>query len=202
MKRLGSMVVSTVVLSLSGCARITSQVVEKPRVDQELQGNQGYLQGTPPAPTMRKATRRVVQTDIELPTKEELNPWRKPKIAPESTASSKALALQSEPVPMESRPSMEPMEMEEPISPILPTQPMEWEEIQPKITTYTVKAGDTLEKIAAKVYGDSSQWRSIYETNRESLKSPNRIYPGQKLVIPPRREEERTQRADSQGDFK
>lgn len=195
MKRLGSMVVSTVVLSLSGCARITSQVVEKPRVDQELQGNQGYLQGTAPAPATHKTTRRMVQTDIELPTLEELNPWRKPKSTPESAASSKALALPSEPMPMESRPWREPMEMEEPISATLPTRPMELEEAPAKSTTYTVKAGDTLEKIAAQVYGDGSQWRSIYQANRESLKSPNRIYPGQKLAIPLHRGEERAQRA-------
>lgn len=49
---------------------------------------------------------------------------------------------------------------------------------------YTVVAGDTLTKIAAKFYGDSAGWEPIFEANRDSLSSPGALRVGQTLVIP------------------
>ncbi|MCS6771516.1 MAG: LysM peptidoglycan-binding domain-containing protein [Kiritimatiellae bacterium] len=52
-------------------------------------------------------------------------------------------------------------------------------------TTYTVQPGDTLSRIAAKVYGDSKKWQIIYEANRASLPGgPQSIKVGQTLIIP------------------
>jgi nucleoid-associated protein YgaU len=51
-------------------------------------------------------------------------------------------------------------------------------------TTYTVKSGDTLSKIAKAHYGDASQWHRIYDVNREQISNPDLIHPGQKLYIP------------------
>ncbi|EGD49346.1 Peptidoglycan-binding lysin domain [Ruminiclostridium papyrosolvens DSM 2782] len=48
---------------------------------------------------------------------------------------------------------------------------------------YTVKAGDTLGKISAKFYGNSSKYKKIYEANKNRIKNPNMIYVGQKIVI-------------------
>ena len=50
--------------------------------------------------------------------------------------------------------------------------------------TYTVQSGDTLSKIAQKYYGDASLYNQIFQANRDVLKDPNRISPGQKLKIP------------------
>ncbi|MDX1381205.1 MAG: LysM peptidoglycan-binding domain-containing protein [Xanthomonadales bacterium] len=50
--------------------------------------------------------------------------------------------------------------------------------------TYTVKSGDTLWKIAQQVYGDGSKYPVIFEANTPMLEDPDRIYPGQELVIP------------------
>ena len=47
-----------------------------------------------------------------------------------------------------------------------------------------MQKGDSLEKIASKFYGSSRKWRRIYEVNRNVLKNPDRVYPGQKLWIP------------------
>ena len=47
--------------------------------------------------------------------------------------------------------------------------------------TYTVESGDSLSKIAAK-YG--IQWKAIWDANRDILKDPDKIYPGQELKIP------------------
>ena len=47
--------------------------------------------------------------------------------------------------------------------------------------TYTVQSGDNLSKIGAK-YGVS--WNKIFEANRDKLNDPDKIFPGQELVIP------------------
>jgi nucleoid-associated protein YgaU len=50
--------------------------------------------------------------------------------------------------------------------------------------TYTVQAGDTLAKIAQKLYEDGGRWTEIYEANKDQIADPNVIEVGQKLVIP------------------
>lgn len=194
-------------LSTVGCARISSQVVEKPRVDQELQGNRGFLVGTPPAPAARKSTRQVIRTDIELATADEMNPWRARTSAPEAplAASEPVMPTAAEatvPSPAPEPVSVEPVEESQwqPEAPAVSVPVAEEPESIPAATTYTVKAGDTLEKISAKVYGDPSQWRRIYRANQDQLKGPNRIYPGQKLVIPPagRLAEHRTEESSAE----
>ena len=52
------------------------------------------------------------------------------------------------------------------------------------ITEYIVLPGDYLRKIAAEVYGDESQWKKIFEANRDKIRKANLIYAGQKLTIP------------------
>lgn len=51
--------------------------------------------------------------------------------------------------------------------------------------TVTVERGDTLSSIAARVYGNPSQWRRIYDANRNLLRSPGDVRPGQTLILPP-----------------
>ena len=50
--------------------------------------------------------------------------------------------------------------------------------------TYTVKSGDSLSKIAQALTGDLQNWKAIYEANRDQIKDPNLIHPGQVLRIP------------------
>ena len=51
---------------------------------------------------------------------------------------------------------------------------------------YEVKPGDSLSKIAKAEYGNANEWNRIFEANKDILKDPNKIYPGQKLKIPPK----------------
>lgn len=55
----------------------------------------------------------------------------------------------------------------------------------PEATFYEVRSGDTLSAISLSQYGDANRYNVIFEANRPMLSSPDRIYPGQKLVIPP-----------------
>lgn len=50
--------------------------------------------------------------------------------------------------------------------------------------TYMVKSGDSLSKIAKHLYGDANSWHKIYEANRDKIKNPDLIHPGQVLTIP------------------
>ncbi len=50
--------------------------------------------------------------------------------------------------------------------------------------TYTVQKGDCLWNIAKKFYGNGSKYTVIYNANKDKIKNPNLIYPGQVLTIP------------------
>jgi len=52
--------------------------------------------------------------------------------------------------------------------------------------TYTVQSGDSLSKIAKQFYGDANAYMDIFNANRDKLNDPNKISPGQQLIIPPR----------------
>ena len=54
----------------------------------------------------------------------------------------------------------------------------------PKVEYYEIVAGDSLSKIAKKFYGDAMQYPRLFEANREVIKDPDKIYPGQKIRIP------------------
>ena len=51
-------------------------------------------------------------------------------------------------------------------------------------TTYTVKAGDTLSKIAKERLGDANAYMDIFNANKHQLSDPDKIKPGQVLKIP------------------
>ncbi|PUB85420.1 MAG: peptidoglycan-binding protein LysM [gamma proteobacterium symbiont of Ctena orbiculata] len=55
---------------------------------------------------------------------------------------------------------------------------------QAKIEYYTIESGDTLSAIAKRFLGKASDYPKIFEANREVIKDPNLIYPGQKIRIP------------------
>jgi LysM repeat protein len=49
---------------------------------------------------------------------------------------------------------------------------------------WEVKSGDSLSKIAKSAYDDAGKYMKIFEANKDQLKDPNLIKPGQKLKIP------------------
>ena len=55
---------------------------------------------------------------------------------------------------------------------------------EPQAQFHTVVRGDSLSKIAKKLYGDAMKYPVIFEANKPMLKSPDLIYPGQVLRIP------------------
>ncbi len=53
-----------------------------------------------------------------------------------------------------------------------------------KIDYYIIEKGDTLSGIAKKLLGNAMDYPKIFEANKEVIKDPNLIYPGQKIRIP------------------
>ena len=58
--------------------------------------------------------------------------------------------------------------------------------VLPKIATTTVSRGDSLWRISHLTYGVGTRYAVIYKANREQIRNPNLIHPGQIFVLPAR----------------
>jgi hypothetical protein len=56
--------------------------------------------------------------------------------------------------------------------------------VVPRIATTTVSRGDSLWRLSRVTYGAGTRYAVIYRANREQIRNPNRIYPGQIFVLP------------------
>lgn len=155
------------VLALAGCV-VRTYPLTKERIDQDLTaGNRGYIMGKTPVvrgEKERKPTRttQVVEIELHSPIKFERMP-ETPKEAP---------AEKTEAQPIEGNRGYI-------------TQSITPEILQPEAEqNYKVQKGDTLQKISKKFYGTTRKWTKIYNANKDVLKGPNSVYPGQVLKIP------------------
>jgi nucleoid-associated protein YgaU len=57
------------------------------------------------------------------------------------------------------------------------------QDVHSSATEYVVQGGDTLERIARKVFNDPRKWHEIYEWNRDQLPDPGRLHVGQTLKM-------------------
>lgn len=59
-------------------------------------------------------------------------------------------------------------------------------ESEPRVSTkeYTIKKDDSLWKIAKEQLGSGHRWKYLYELNKDKIKDPNKLKPGQKIIIP------------------
>ena len=71
-------------------------------------------------------------------------------------------------------------QLEQAISPMAESVP----EVAKKTRAYTVRKADTLQKISLQFYGTTKKWPLLYQANQDKLKGPDKIKPGQVLVIP------------------
>lgn len=53
-----------------------------------------------------------------------------------------------------------------------------------EVEYYEIQSGDSLWKIADKVYGNGSEYTKLFEANREVIKDPDLIFPGQIIRVP------------------
>lgn len=146
---------------LSGCVARTYQLTQD-RIDQSLsEGNRGYITGSHPGTEKpRKSERTVRVFEFEL--------GRQKKI--EKASSTNAGYSQPEYLPPEDSHSQKEVEA-------LGATDVKYQK-------YTVGKNDTLQKISQKFYGTTRKWVKIYDANKDTLKTPDRVYPGQVLNIP------------------
>jgi len=190
----------TFLMTASGCG-VKTYVIEKDRVDQEIAGNRGVLMGdVPPAPRLDSPRKRtVIGVDVEIPS---ITGRKKqaPVTIRRSTTPDKELwgnkgdfssggDTSSQTYPYKGEYTKKEVVVEEPTLPA-PIRAR----IEKRFIKYKVQRGDTLSSIAARseIYGDAGKWKLIYEANRDALKSPSHIYPGQTLKIPVGGEEKTT----------
>ncbi len=149
---------------LSGCVARTYPLT-RDRIDQELSdGNRGYLMGKHSGEEKtRKETREVRVFEIEIGS-----PYK---------AKNKGIVTSAPAAPESEQASFEPNDAF--MSPAQETEPASG-----NFRKYTVEKNDTLQKISQKFYGTTKRWNKIYEANRDTLKTPDRVYPGKVLNIP------------------
>lgn len=56
--------------------------------------------------------------------------------------------------------------------------------VVPRVSTTTVSRGDSLWRLSQLTYGAGTRYAVIYKANKEQIRNPNMIYPGQILVMP------------------
>lgn len=157
------------VLVLSGCI-VRTYPLTKDRLDQDLSsGNKGYVQGSAPTEeaSERKETRTVQIVEVELGS-----PIRFEKGQRKTVESPKDDVGIPDTMVEGNR------------GYITQTMTPEIAEPQTGVEKYKVQKGETLQKISKKFYGTTRKWNKIYEANRDTLKAPDKVYPGQVLNIP------------------
>lgn len=173
-KTTGVFVVLAFLLASTGCV-INTYSVMKERPDQQMEGNQGYLMGgSSQKKQAQERERKTYVMEIEM---------GKPHTAVIEEAQQEAAV---EPEQLEGLVADDYYVLDEKPITVRETYKESGEVSSGGATSYTVKQGDTLEKIAGRpeIYGKKSQWKRIYDANKETVKNPDRIKPGQVLIIP------------------
>ena len=184
------------VVFFSGCVtskvnipryEVKAYLQDRPRVDQQITGNAGYLIGAPKSVSSKgKPTRKVFV--VEVTEDDTVSPYlidmdasgkRKKKKATGHTVASKGMKKQqSKVIPVY------PTKIE------LPSFEDDEQDVPPSsaagenFVQYKVEKDDTLQKISKKFYGSYSKWPKIYKVNKSRIKNPDFLKPGTVLKIP------------------
>ncbi|MDP2906226.1 MAG: LysM peptidoglycan-binding domain-containing protein [Candidatus Omnitrophota bacterium] len=169
---------SALALLLSGCV-VRTYSLTRDRVDQDLSdstGNRGYLMGSAPVgeveaerPTTR--TTQVVEIELHSPIKFDRMGKKGNKKVSETTDAQLSTDLTS---------------TADDSSAFTTSGGSQSTYVSSDVSSqqYTVQEGDTLQKISSKFYGTTKKWMKIFDANKNKLKTPDRVRPGQVLDIP------------------
>ena len=160
------------IFGLSACT-VRTYKMQRERVDQELTGNLGFISGSSTEEPKDRKTHRTTQVvEVEFAP---FSFWKKKSEKP--AAPVYVPPREDEIIIQGNRGFIQG-------GPLQKAPDLESEAVSVTIEKYTVKKGDTLQKISKKYFGTTKKWLSIYQVNRDALKSPDSIYPGQVINIP------------------
>lgn len=165
-KNLFCFLVLASILVLSGCVARTYPLT-RDRVDQDVEaGNRGFLMGRAPidTTTVKKETRTVRVFEIEIGSS-----YKAEKASVSAETKKQNAVISAKPADKEVA---------------FETTPLELTTTSATEKKYTVGKNDTLQKISEKFYGTTKKWIKIYVANKDTLKGPDKVYPGQVLNIP------------------
>lgn len=167
----------------NGCL-VTTRTIEQPRTDLEITGNQGCLSGKcKPTPRKKKLSDKRLISVLEIELGEHPKEGDEKKVS--DASESKSLVLEEVSTLKVLDEETEEVEFD---TSIIETDDFDsvsdYKEKQVEVTVYTVKKGDTLQKISQKFYGTTKRYLSIYQANTDSMKSKDSLRVGQKLKIP------------------
>lgn len=172
-------------LILSGCVVRTYEATQK-RVDQDLSdGNRGFIAGTAPEAEERKPTRKTRVTEFEFgyPFRfENRPPVDKSRDVRGERVTSAMVEDEGISYGEGNKGYLYSSDLPESAARDFPVTVEPASEM--KLQEYTVQKGDTLQKISMKFYGTTKKWQKIFDANSDTLSSPDKIYPGQVIVIP------------------
>ncbi|MFC1514440.1 LysM peptidoglycan-binding domain-containing protein [Candidatus Omnitrophota bacterium] len=190
-------------LLVYGCT-VRTYTVDKPRVDTDVTGNQGYISGqgkadVDPDKPQLSSTRKVTVVEVELKNKDDKGASSAPAQA-QAEAGSAVSAKQATEAPAElfeevdtRQPAMadetdgsvyEQFEEEFEMEPEFVQTPASTSKAKQEYKIYTVQKDDTLQKISYKFFNTTKRWTEIFEANKDILSAPDKIYPGQVLKVP------------------
>lgn len=181
---------SLVIISFvcAGCAaqnvKVKSYIEDRPRVDQELSGNSGYLAGSGSKQQPGKPTRKVIVVEVNKETDPnalaQIDAQTKSQSADTGNVSAQA---STDEMKNNANPNINLPTFREEI-------PKTAEGVQKKAADhpgyieYVVEKDDTLQKLGKKFYNSYSKWTKIYDANKSVIKNPDFIKPGITLKIP------------------
>lgn len=177
---------------MSGCV-MRRYVVEKPRTDTTVEGNRGYLFGTPKddvSPQQKEIKNRLGENrkinvlEIEMPSSGKASKTTQGAVTcPDYTATAEpankdanAVLFQEPASPVITHESFEDKAVKKGSETAVEARPVEYQE-------YKVEKGDTLQKISLKFYGTTKKWYKLFKLNKDLLKTPDRLRPGQTIQI-------------------
>ncbi len=149
---------------------------DRERVDQEMEGNFGYIGGTsvPEDRSQYKKTRRVYVFEVTKNVDE--------AVKVENIQVEPYHLSPSQPLPPAADVDAGEPDWARPVA--IPALDSAEPKGAPYMEEYVIQEGDTLQKISKKFYDSYSKWLKIYEANTDVLKDPNRIKPGLTIQIP------------------
>lgn len=158
---------------VSSCT-MRSYVQEKGRVDQEMTGNAGCIQGTCPPVDRSNLPQSRDTYVLEIDTG--------PAKVKGSDAQAATKSSVTEEVYVEEEYSTSQNEYN--YGNVNESFVAEAEVVEPSFTEYKIEKNDTLQKISQKFYGTTKRWNELYQANKDVIKDPNRIKPGKTIRIP------------------